>query len=86
MTRYSSYEVGDEPTGDEMATYWKVQHFLRREWVAGWLEAREDLYGEPRLTQDEFELLVRRVERLDFSDDEDRALNCEYHELIEEWR
>lgn len=78
------YEIGKEPTSDELMTYWKVQHFLRREWIAGWLEAREDLYGERPLSQEEFDELVSRFELLDFSADEDWELNDLYHELKEE--
>ena len=80
----STYEVGTEPTSEEFAIYAKVQHFLRKEWIAGWLEVREELYGEEPLSQEDFELLVARFERLDFSRDEDDALCVEYHELLDE--
>lgn len=78
------YIIGNEPTDEEFRTYFRVQHFLRNEWVANWLNSRRELYGDEPLSQREFELLVHRFEVLDFSAEEDFALCAEYHELIEE--
>lgn len=77
MKTINGYEVGQEPTREELETYWKVQEFLRREWVAGVL-------GEGELTGDEFELVVDRFEKLDFSAEESDALDFEVQRVLDE--
>jgi len=74
----NGYEVWDEPTDEEFATYRRVKRFLQQEWIAGWLEGKE------RLEQGEFIALCEDFEDLDFSAEETDALYFEYDRIIEE--
>ena len=76
--KVNGYEIGKEPTNEEMAVYMGVKRFLMREWIAGWLE------GQEPLSQDGFETLVHRYMKLDFSAEELQALEYEYELLTEE--
>ena len=59
----NGYEVGEEPTREEFAAYFKVQGYFERETAASWLDRGE-------LTQEEFELLCHRFHKADFMDGE----------------
>jgi len=77
MKNVNGYMVGNEPTSEDFIVYWRVQDFLRREWIAGEL-------GEGELTADEFDTLVGRYAKLDFSAEESDALDYEVERIIEE--
>lgn len=79
--KVNGYEVMDEPTREEFATYFKVESYFEQEMVAQWLG--EFTVGES-LTQDEFERLCGRFHKLDFSAEELDALDYELKLIIEE--
>lgn len=77
----NGYEVGQEPTREEFATYFKVEQFFERETVAQWLEGFE---GEGRLTDSEFDELCHRWHKADFSAENSDFIGFEYDEIISE--
>jgi len=82
----NGYEVGAEPTKEEMAAFMKVRWFLLREWVANTLAngSRQDGTSFDELYQDEFDELCNRFYDLDWSADELQALEYEYERMDEE--
>ena len=74
--KIKGYEIGDKPTHEEFAAYFKVKNFLRNEWIACWLE------GEEPLTQDEFDDLCLDYEGADFSAEECDYLGFLYDEIV----
>lgn len=79
--KVNGYEIGEEPTREEFATYFRVEAFFERESVAGWLEGFE---GDGRLTEHEFDELCYRYHKADFSDVNSDYIGFEYDEIISE--
>ena len=77
----NGYEIGEEPTREEFATYFMVEAFIEREAVANWLEGLE---GDERLTQDEFEQLRHRWHKADYGEENSSFLEYVYGEIIDE--
>jgi len=77
----NGYEVGQEPTNDEMRVYRRVREFILRETAAQWMGGRE--HGGS-LTDYEFDKLCNRFIKADFSAEEWEFLKREYDEIIEE--
>jgi len=84
--KVNGYEIGQEPTSEEMQVYMRVKHFLNMEWIAQWLGSPEDYDEGELLTQDEFERLVWRFEDADFGAEETEYLHFEQRQIVEERR
>ena len=79
----NGYVITDEPTSEEFRTWQKVERHFVQAAIAAWMELKCE-YGFERLTQEEFDLLYERFEKLDFSAEQEQALELEYQEIIEE--
>jgi len=76
--KVNGYEIGADPTREEMAVWCKVDWHFKAMYVAEWLEGRE------KLTQDEFDELVSRFDEADFGFEESEYLSYEHERIVEE--
>ena len=76
----NGYEIGQEPTPEEFATFFKVEQYFEMEWIAEWLGDDE------RLTQDEFERVCWRFHDIDYGDVESESLHYLREKIIGERR
>ncbi len=67
----NGYEIGEEPTREEFATYRKVQAFFQRETAAQYLE------GKRPLCQQEFEMFVEEFADLEADQGEEERDNLD---------